>query len=73
MSNHVTKKFKIEGMHCSSCAVNIDLDLEDQHGVKSAKTSYAKQECECQFDLDIVEVDEIVKIISKAGYKAKPA
>ena len=36
-------KLQIQGMHCSSCAMNIDFDLEDLDGVKSAKTSYAKQ------------------------------
>ena len=36
MSTVVKKKLKIEGMHCSSCAMSIDMDLEDLKGIKSA-------------------------------------
>ena len=50
MSKIVKKKLKIEGMHCTSCAMNIDFDLEDLEGVKIAKTSYAKEMCEVEFD-----------------------
>jgi len=42
----IKKKFKITGMHCSSCAITIDMDLEDLDGVKMSKTSYAKAETE---------------------------
>ncbi len=34
--------FKIQGMHCTSCAMNIDGELEDTEGIKEAKTNYAK-------------------------------
>lgn len=64
-------KLKIEGMHCSSCAMSIDFDLEDSEGVESAKTSYAKQELEVVFDEGEIEIGEIIKIIQKTGYGAK--
>ncbi len=64
-------KLKIDGMHCTSCAMTIDGDLEDYvKGVKSAKTSYAKQECEVEFE-DGVKVDQIVDQVKKTGYQAK--
>lgn len=66
------KKFKIEGMHCSSCAFNIDFDLEDLDGVKSSKTSYAAQLTEIEFDLDKVNDQKILETIEKSGYSAKP-
>lgn len=62
-------KLKIEGMHCSSCAMNIDFDLEDL-GVKSAKTSYAKQETEVEFDEGKIQPQKIIEQIKKTGYKA---
>lgn len=73
MSKIVKKKLKIEGMHCSSCAMNIDFDLEDVDGIKVAKTSYAKQESEVEYDEEKVNIDEIVKTVEKTGYKAIPA
>lgn len=72
MSKFVKKKFKIEGMHCSSCAMNIDFDLEDVDGVKTAKTSYAKQLSEVEYEEDKVGTEDIVKSVAKTGYKAQP-
>lgn len=70
MSSIVKKKLKIKGMHCSSCAINIDFDLEDLEGIKSAKTSYAKEELEVEFDEKIISLEKISEQISKSGYKA---
>lgn len=65
------KKFKIEGMHCSSCAMTIDMDLEDLEGIKSAKTSYAKSEVEVEFDPAKVNEELILETVKKSGYTAK--
>lgn len=67
------KKFKIEGMHCTSCAMNIDFDLEDLKGIKKSQTSYAKSETEIEFDLEEVSEEVIIETISKSGYTAKPS
>ncbi len=65
-------KLKIEGMHCTSCAMNIDGDLEDNvKGVKSSTTSYAKNECEVEFDDKQVTTEEILEQIKKTGYQAQ--
>ena len=69
MSKIIKKKLKIEGMHCSSCAMTIDFDLEDM-GVKSSKTSYVKQETTVEFDEEKIKPREIIKQIKKTGYKA---
>lgn len=70
MSSIKKQKFKIDGMHCSSCAMNIDFDLEDLEGIKSAKTSYAKQESTVEYDEKVITEDGIVSQIVKTGYKA---
>jgi copper chaperone CopZ len=66
-------KLKIDGMHCSSCAMNIDFDLEDLEGVKASKTSYARQELEVEFDEGKLKTETIIKTIKKTGYTAKTA
>lgn len=66
----VKKKLKIEGMHCSSCALNIDFDLEDLEGIKSAKTSYAAQVTEIEYDPDKLDDKVILETIKKTGYTA---
>lgn len=72
MSTIVKKKLQINGMHCSSCAMNIDFALEDVSGIKFAKTSYAKQEAEVEFDEEKTSVKEIISHIKKVGYDSKP-
>lgn len=63
-------KVKIDGMHCTSCAMNIDFDLEDL-GVKSSKTNYAKQESEVEFDEEKIKTQDILDQIKKTGYPAQ--
>ncbi len=67
-------KLKITGMHCTSCAMTIDGDLEDfVKGVKSAKTSYAHQECVVEFDEEKVKIDQIITQIKETGYDSHVA
>ena len=60
-------------MHCSACAMNIDFDLEDLAGVRSAKTNYAKQETEIEFDQDQITLPDIKQQIQKTGYQPTQA
>jgi Cu+-exporting ATPase len=61
---------KIDGMHCTSCALNIDFDLEDLNGIKSSKTNYAKQISEIEFDEVLLDLNQIINQIKKTGYTA---
>lgn len=65
------KKFQILNMHCSSCAMSIDIDLEDLDGVNSSKTSYAKQTCEVEYEEGKVNEKIIIEQIKKTGYSVK--
>lgn len=58
-------------MHCTSCAMNIDFDLEDLDGIKFAKTSYSKQETEIEFDENKTNSEKILAQVLKTGYKAQ--
>lgn len=68
----VKKRFKISGMHCTSCAMLIEGDLEELSGVESAKASYIKSEVEVEFLDDLVGVDKILEIVKKSGYQIEP-
>lgn len=70
MKKIVRKKFKIDGMHCTSCAMTIDFDLEDLEGVLKANTSYAKQFTEIEFDETVITDGKIIEVIKKTGYSA---
>lgn len=60
---------KIKGMHCTSCAMNIDGALEDTDGVMSSDTSYAKAEVKVLFDPQKVNQEIISKVIETEGYE----
>lgn len=70
MSKMVKKKLKIDGMHCTSCAMSIDGELEDTEGVKSSSTSYAKQQTEVEFEPEKIREEGIIDVIKKVGYTA---
>ncbi len=69
--SYKTINFKISGMHCTSCAVNIDLDLEELNGVKSAKTNYAKSITEIEYDPEVLSPDVLISTITKSGYSVE--
>jgi copper chaperone CopZ len=68
----IKKVFKINGMHCTSCAMNIDGELEDTDGIKESNTNYAKSQTEVEFDPEKVNDKAIIGIIKKVGYQANP-
>ncbi len=65
--------FKILGMNCTSCAINIDGELEEAEGIKEATTNYAKQITTVKFDPGKVSPEKIITIIRNVenGYDAE--
>ena len=57
-------------MHCTSCVMSIDADLEGTEGVIESKTNYARQETEVKFDESKISFDKIIKIVKQTGYDA---
>lgn len=66
-----TTKFNIKGMHCTSCAMNIDGALEDTEGVISAETSYAKSQVTVSYNAQVVSEKTLRKIIAAEGYQVE--
>lgn len=58
-------------MHCTSCAMNIDGELEDTGKVKDVRTNYAKAQTEVTYDPKETSDEEIIEVIKKVGYKAE--
>lgn len=65
-----TVTFKIDGMHCASCAMNIDGELEDTEGVMLATTNYAKSKTVISYDPSKVTQDKLKEVIESLDYKA---
>lgn len=60
---------KLDGLHCTSCSLNIDGELEETAGVIKSSTSYAKSESVVEFDSKLVKVSKLKSVIESLGYK----
>lgn len=62
------RKILIHGMHCASCASNIERSLKKVPGVKGARVSLMMKNgyVECE---DSVSDEELKKAVARAGYK----
>ncbi len=65
-------RIEIEGMHCASCAANIERSLKKIHGVKSAHVNLIAKRGFVEFDNgERVSEEELKKAVSRVGgYKA---
>lgn len=61
-------KITISGMHCGSCAGNIQRSLSKIEGVKSVSVSIMTNKGLVEAD-DNVSEDSLKKAVSRAGYK----
>jgi Cu+-exporting ATPase len=68
-TNLETVTLKLSGLHCTSCATNIDLTLEDLPGVKSSDTNFQKSTAKIIFDPSKTNLKSIKKAISHLGYR----
>ena len=70
MSEMTQAILHIEGMHCVSCALAIDLTLEDLPGVREARTHFARMTTAVRFDPREVALPAIVAAVAATGYTA---
>lgn len=65
----LSTELTITGMHCPSCSLNIDSNLEDLAGVIKANTSYAKGITAVCYDPKKIQINQIKKCVIKSGYQ----
>ena len=66
---HQELTWKLKGLHCSSCTMNIDLALEEVKGIIKVKTDYSKSQTKITIDPELVKLSEITKILNDLGYQ----
>ena len=62
------KKITISGMHCASCASNVERSLKKITGIKNVSVSLLTKKGFIESDKDISD-EEIKKAVSRTGYK----
>ena len=65
------EEIHISGLHCTSCALNIDGALEDL-GVEESFTHYARSLTTVIFDPQKISLKKIKKTIEEQGYTVVP-
>ncbi len=59
----------IIGMHCASCATNIEDNLNNSPGVKKASVNFASGKATVEYNNEETSKEEIEKVIIKTGYQ----
>jgi P-type Cu+ transporter len=62
--------FPIVGMHCASCAKNIERKLKKTPGVTDASVNYGSEQAQVEFETDMVNPEALEAAVSDAGYRA---
>ena len=60
----------IQGMHCASCARNIERRIKKENGMIGASVSYAAGKASVEFNPEKTNEQNLAKIINDMGYKA---
>ena len=60
----------IEGMHCGSCAVGIQMLTSQMDGVSKAEVSYEGKTGVFEIDPIKVKKEDLIKAIAELGYTA---
>lgn len=61
----------IFGMHCVSCAANIETALKKSIGVLSARVNFASENAYIEYEPAKINQQELIAVIEKTGYKAQ--
>ena len=61
---------KIDGMHCASCAANIEKTLDKETAIKKASVNFASEKANIEYDAKIISLNKIQEIIKKLGFTA---
>jgi copper chaperone CopZ len=65
----VRKTYRVEGMHCSNCAMNIEGIEDELPGIKQISASYQKGQMLVEFDDTKVTESEILAALEERGYQ----
>lgn len=65
-----TKKYNIEGMTCTACALTIERQLSKLDGVAQVAVNYATEQMKITYNNETLDAEIIETAVQKVGYKA---
>lgn len=66
MQNNI---YKVHGMHCASCKVNIEKRVGKQPGVKKVEVNFATEEARIDFDKNTTNIPTLSRAVEPLGYR----
>lgn len=66
-----THTFRLEGMHCGSCALLIDDTLSDLPGVRSTQTTAKPSRSTVELEGAQTSPEDVIAAIAALGYRAE--
>jgi copper chaperone len=72
MSDTITGRFAVEGMHCNGCVRSVTGAVSRLPGVEKVDVSLADKQATVAYDAAAVQPAAIVKAIEDAGFDAQP-
>lgn len=70
MAKNKNLTFPITGMHCASCATNIQRALSKTDGVSQAHVNYGNEQASITYNANTLDTNQIAEIVKKIGYTA---
>ncbi|MDD2371748.1 MAG: heavy metal translocating P-type ATPase [Firmicutes bacterium] len=67
----IKKTYVVEGMHCSSCARNIEKELESLKGVNKGVVNLTTEKLALEYEDKIINENKIIEVIGNIGFKIK--
>ncbi|EKQ54790.1 MAG: copper/silver-translocating P-type ATPase [Methanobacterium sp. Maddingley MBC34] len=61
-------EIKISGMHCASCALNIEKSLQGLEGVEEAQVNFGTEKATVEYDPDKVELQDLERSVKDVGF-----
>jgi Cu+-exporting ATPase len=61
-------EIKISGMHCASCALNVEKSLKGLEGVGEAQVNFGTEKATVEYDPDKLKLQDLEDTVEDAGY-----
>ncbi|NCC55761.1 MAG: cation-translocating P-type ATPase, partial [Erysipelotrichia bacterium] len=63
-------KFKVTGMHCSSCSAHVEKSVSAMEGMHSCSVNLLQESMLVDYDEHKITNEQIIKVIEDGGYEA---
>lgn len=71
-AEHVRQQFRVEGLHCPSCASRIENRLRALPGVRGARVHFAAGRVAVTYDPGMIDLPDVAAVLESLGHAVHP-